>query len=162
MMEKFALAGEGGECTPTPFHSVYHHVQSCSVRASWEGRHTPRISSLPLYVLCGSNQAGLRRARSLVHLLWPLFQPSPSLRSLKGVLACWVSILRITFSYAYGKTVYLSASFPKGRIHLQVDVRNWYILHLKFTIQKILSLICHSKQVLIDQADNFGPWRMFR
>jgi|688.fasta_scaffold95572_3 hypothetical protein len=31
MMEKWALAGEGGGCTPTPFHSIYHHVQSCSV-----------------------------------------------------------------------------------------------------------------------------------
>ncbi len=32
MMKKSALAGEGGGCTPTPFHSSYHHVQSCSVR----------------------------------------------------------------------------------------------------------------------------------
>ncbi len=50
MMEKSTLAGEGGGCTPTPFHSLYHHVQSCSVRSSWEGRHTPPISSLPLYI----------------------------------------------------------------------------------------------------------------
>ncbi len=52
MMEKNSLAGEGGGCTPTPFHSIYHHVQSCSVHSSWEGRYTPPISSLPLYVLC--------------------------------------------------------------------------------------------------------------
>ncbi len=28
---------------PIPFHciDVYHHVQSCSVRSSWEGRYTP-------------------------------------------------------------------------------------------------------------------------
>ncbi len=33
MMEKSAEADEGGgcHCTPTPFHSSYHHVQSCSV-----------------------------------------------------------------------------------------------------------------------------------
>jgi hypothetical protein len=32
MMEKLAQAGEGRGCTPTPFHYIYHHVQSCSVR----------------------------------------------------------------------------------------------------------------------------------
>ncbi len=53
MMEKAAWAGEGRGCTPNPFHSNYHHIQSCSERSSWEGRYTPPISSLPLYVLCG-------------------------------------------------------------------------------------------------------------
>ncbi len=33
-------------------HSIYHHVQSCSVRSSWEGRYTPSLASLPLNVLC--------------------------------------------------------------------------------------------------------------
>jgi hypothetical protein len=42
-----------GGCTLTPFHSIFHHVQSCSVRSSWEGRSTLCISSLSLYVLCG-------------------------------------------------------------------------------------------------------------
>jgi hypothetical protein len=32
MMEKLAKAGEGGGCTPTPFHYIYHHVHSCGVR----------------------------------------------------------------------------------------------------------------------------------
>jgi hypothetical protein len=32
---------------PSPLHSIYHHVQSCSVRSSWEGNYTPPISSLP-------------------------------------------------------------------------------------------------------------------
>ncbi len=42
-----------GGCKPTPFHSIYHHVKSCSVRSSWEGRYTPRISSVNYsYVLC--------------------------------------------------------------------------------------------------------------
>jgi hypothetical protein len=36
----------GGARLP-PFHSIFHHVQSCSVRSSWEGRYTPCISSLP-------------------------------------------------------------------------------------------------------------------
>ncbi len=47
MMETLAQAGEGGGCTPTPFHCIYHHVQSCGVRSSWEGRYTPPISTLP-------------------------------------------------------------------------------------------------------------------
>ncbi len=34
MMEKLAQSGEGGGCTPTPFHFIYHHVQSCGVRSS--------------------------------------------------------------------------------------------------------------------------------
>ncbi len=37
MMEKFAQAGEGGGCRPTPCHYSYHQVQSCSVRSSWVG-----------------------------------------------------------------------------------------------------------------------------
>jgi hypothetical protein len=45
--------GGGGGCTPTTFHSIYHHVQRCSVISSWEGRYSPPISSLPLYVLRG-------------------------------------------------------------------------------------------------------------
>jgi hypothetical protein len=31
MMEKLAQPGEGGECTPTPFHYINHHIQRCSV-----------------------------------------------------------------------------------------------------------------------------------
>ncbi len=53
MMEKSVQATEGGGCTPTPCHSIYHHVHSCSVLSSWENRYTPPISSLPLYELCG-------------------------------------------------------------------------------------------------------------
>ncbi len=37
----------GGPSTPSPFHSIYHHDQSCGVRSSWEGRYTPPISTLP-------------------------------------------------------------------------------------------------------------------
>ncbi len=48
-----SLAGRG--CTPTPFHSIYHHEQSFGVRSCWEGRYTPPISPLPWYVLCGAS-----------------------------------------------------------------------------------------------------------
>ncbi len=40
--------------TLQPFEFIYHHEQSCGVNFSWEGRYTPTISTLPLYVLCGS------------------------------------------------------------------------------------------------------------
>ncbi len=55
MMEKSALADENGGCTPTPFHSSYHHVQSCSIQwytpASRQIRSSYFISTS--YVLCG-------------------------------------------------------------------------------------------------------------
>ncbi len=43
--KKLAQAGEGGGwgCTATPFHCIYHHVQSCGVCSSWEGRYPPPI-----------------------------------------------------------------------------------------------------------------------
>ncbi len=47
LMEKLARPGEGGECTPTFFHYIYQHVQSCGVRSSWEGRS----DTLPLFIL---------------------------------------------------------------------------------------------------------------
>ncbi len=36
-----------------PLYFIYHHVRSCDVRSSWEGRYTPPIYTLLLYVLCG-------------------------------------------------------------------------------------------------------------
>jgi hypothetical protein len=53
MMKKLDQPGEGGWCTPTPFHYIYHHIQS------WEGRYTPPISTLPQCVLCASNNPPL-------------------------------------------------------------------------------------------------------
>jgi hypothetical protein len=32
MMVKSAQHSEGGGCTPSPFHFIYHHKQSCGVR----------------------------------------------------------------------------------------------------------------------------------
>ncbi len=51
-LQKLAQAGDdggGGRYTPTFFYSIYHHVQSCSVRSSWESRNP--ISPLPLCIL---------------------------------------------------------------------------------------------------------------
>ncbi len=52
MMEKSDLDGEDVGCTPTLFHSLYHHVQRCSVRFNWEDRYITPLPSLPQYVLC--------------------------------------------------------------------------------------------------------------
>ncbi len=46
--------------TPSPFHSIYHHKQSYCVRSSWEGRYTPLISPLPLYVDSGGDSMLLK------------------------------------------------------------------------------------------------------
>jgi hypothetical protein len=54
MTEKLAQAGEGGGCTPTPFHYIYHHVYKVVVYVPAEKADTlPLISTLQLYVLCG-------------------------------------------------------------------------------------------------------------
>jgi hypothetical protein len=49
-MVNLAQPCEGGGCTPYPFHSIYHHEQSCGLLSSWEGRYIPPISPLLLYV----------------------------------------------------------------------------------------------------------------
>ncbi len=41
---KISHIGEGGGCTPTPFHCSYHHVQSCNVHSSCAGRSAPLYS----------------------------------------------------------------------------------------------------------------------
>ncbi len=51
MMEKSPLLDKGGGCTPAPFHSVYHHIKSCSERSSWEGRYTPLFHLQPICTL---------------------------------------------------------------------------------------------------------------
>ncbi len=56
MMEKSFLAGESGGVHAHPLSAYYHHVQSCSVRSCERaGTHHP-VSSLSIYVLCGSNR----------------------------------------------------------------------------------------------------------
>jgi hypothetical protein len=37
------------------FWRIFHLVYCCNVRSSWGGRYAPPISSLPLCVLCGTN-----------------------------------------------------------------------------------------------------------
>ncbi len=41
MMVKAAQPGEGGECPPSPFHSIYHHKQTCGVRYAPAERADP-------------------------------------------------------------------------------------------------------------------------
>jgi hypothetical protein len=47
MLEKLAQ--------PSPFHYIYHHIQICGVRSSWEGRYTPPISTLHQYSMYGTD-----------------------------------------------------------------------------------------------------------
>jgi hypothetical protein len=49
MREKLVRAGVGGEVQahPLPFHHIYHHVQSCGVRSSCEGKYTPLFLLYP-------------------------------------------------------------------------------------------------------------------
>ncbi len=58
-----SLVRGGGGARPPPFYSIYLHVQCYIVRSSWEGRYTPPVSTLPLYVLCGRSFAYLRYSR---------------------------------------------------------------------------------------------------
>ncbi len=71
-MEKSAsLAGEGGGGGARPHVSIYlpSHIQSCGVRASWEGWYTPRTSTLPLHVLCGVNhRCQLKVSHCILHV----------------------------------------------------------------------------------------------
>ncbi len=50
--KNYLLLVRGGGHTPYPFHFIYHHVQSCGVRSSWDGRYNPPISSLYPFLLC--------------------------------------------------------------------------------------------------------------
>jgi hypothetical protein len=57
------------------FTIIYHHIQSCGVRSSWEGSYTTYISTLPLYVLCGLMH---KKQPTLQHNVqrWPDSYPS--------------------------------------------------------------------------------------
>ncbi len=84
MMEKLAQAGEGGGCTPIPFHYIYHHIQSCSVSSSWVGRYTHPISSLQIYVLCGPYL--------ISRLFWHFYKSSAAEFTGTGMLALCQSL----------------------------------------------------------------------
>ncbi len=91
IMIKLAQAGEGGG------DSNYHHVQSCRVRSSWEGRYgTLPLFLLYIYILCDTHSGylfGLIRKRQLFTFslkvyniystLWCAGSPSLS-------CSCWV------------------------------------------------------------------------
>ncbi len=46
MMVSSAQPGERGGCKPSPFHSIYHHEQSCCLRSIWDGRSVLRIHEI--------------------------------------------------------------------------------------------------------------------
>ncbi len=67
---KIRPAWWGWGYTPSPFPFSYHHEQSCGVRSSWEGRYTPSISPLPLYVLCGCAITEVKKTRGATLICW--------------------------------------------------------------------------------------------
>jgi hypothetical protein len=52
MMVKLAQAGEGGDCTHTPFHYIYHLVQSCGVLYALAERADTRPPISTLHNIC--------------------------------------------------------------------------------------------------------------
>jgi hypothetical protein len=58
MMVKSAQPGEGSGAHPPPFTLFTITYKLWYIRYSWEGRYTPFIFPLPLYVLCGINWNG--------------------------------------------------------------------------------------------------------
>ncbi len=94
MMEKSAQPGEGGGCTPTHFHYVYHHVQSCGVRSS-EGRSTQWVRRLEGWTNTAARLACWRRVTRQVvdgpyHLPFPYRTGCPGAAQLRadGISSC--------------------------------------------------------------------------
>ncbi len=64
MMVKSAQPGEGGECTPSPCHSIYHHEQFVVYPPAEREIHSP-ISPLPLlYSLANPNTSDVHTSNS--------------------------------------------------------------------------------------------------
>ncbi len=86
--------GSGG-ARPPPFHYIYHHVHSCGVRASWEGRFTPQLG---LYMYCtvwsalsaGAYTTTLYVMVDIVRGGWACTNPSPHQYGL--ILPSWLSV----------------------------------------------------------------------
>jgi hypothetical protein len=74
MMVNSAQPGEYGGCTPFPFQSIYHHVQSCGGRSSLEGRlYTPPIAPLWLILLSLQLQFGVVVTAAVIAALLSLW-----------------------------------------------------------------------------------------
>ncbi len=100
MKEKSAQAGEGGGCTPSPFHSAYHQVQSCSVRSSWEA-DIDTLSPFHLYPICSlcGLQSGTTRGGGIKTTGFSAKSRSTSISWLKCPhLCCTLEKLQITES----------------------------------------------------------------
>jgi hypothetical protein len=65
MMENPALAGEGGGCTPTPFHSIYvpsHTMVQCTLQRRGQ-KHSSHLISI-LYSICSSESGDLQSVKA--------------------------------------------------------------------------------------------------
>ncbi len=128
MLEKLAQPGEGGGCTPTPFHSIYHHVQSCCV-----SRYTSHISPLFLYVLCDF-RAPARPSSRRMRCAWSGPLPTCASRSAAGPrsvlpLPHLIPVLRI-------RDVYPGSEFFPSWIPIKefkyFDLKNWFLSPRKY------------------------------
>ncbi len=76
MMEKSAQTGVGARSSTTPFNSIYHYVKNfCGVYSIWEGRYTPPISPLLLYLLCGADSLPLFLLYSYIYSVGLIHSP---------------------------------------------------------------------------------------
>ncbi len=66
---KISPAWWGWGCTPSPFHTIYHHELIYGVRSRWEGRYISPISPLSLYVLCGKHLQNFQVSQCFYHSL---------------------------------------------------------------------------------------------
>jgi hypothetical protein len=112
---KLSQPDEGGGCTPTPFHSIYHHVQSCCV-----SRYTSPISALPLYVLCDF-RAPARPSSRRMRCAWSGPPPTCASRSAAGprsvLLPHLIPVLRIRHVYpGYPNFFHSVSNFFPSRI----------------------------------------------
>ncbi len=128
MMEKLAKPGEGGRCTPTPFHCIYHHVESCGVCFSWEGRYTPSISALSLYVpysvvssaalqisLC-QRMKGLNPDLCNDALTWLIYNILST--NINTVVWCLISTYRVGLTTTFGKWHVATVTSIQGHLSI--------------------------------------------
>jgi hypothetical protein len=90
--------GGGGRCMPTPFHYVYHHVQSCGAGSRAD---TLPPSSLPLYVLYSLNLCLGSRVCTYIHTVQGNTLPYDSKKCDNTVTAPVLCLLCPPWSVAY-------------------------------------------------------------
>ncbi len=94
-----APLGVSGGCTPSPFHSIYHHEQSCGVRSRWEA---DTLSLLLLYPYRYSVLSPRKRTlmRGLQSSLWRVVGSGDWVRKPGSTCACNQANLWLIFQWS--------------------------------------------------------------